>query len=84
MRKTTKKKIAPIIVTALVIFYVAPLLFFVLMAMGVFHAEEGLHILFPLLCWLISGAAVIVGVLKALLQRLDEIDRGEEEEASKY
>ena len=84
MRKTTKKKIAPIVITALVIFYIAPPLVFILMAMGMFHAEGGLAFILPLLCWLLAGGAVIVGVLKALLQRLDEIDGGEEEEASQY
>lgn len=37
-----------------------------------------------LAAYLLIGGAVIVGVIKALLQRLDEIDGGEEEEASRY
>lgn len=85
MRNTTnKKKIAPIVVTVLVILYVAPLMGLVLAAMGLFSGGERVNVMFPLLCWLVVGGAVIVGVVKALLQRLREIDGGEEEEASQY
>ncbi len=84
MRNTTKKKIVPILITVLVVLYIAPLMAFVLAAMGLFHPEEGLAVMFPLLCWLIAGGAVIVGIIRALVQRLDEIDGGEEEEASRY
>jgi len=84
MRKTTKKKIAPIAVTILVILYVAPLMFLVLMEMGLLDGKDGVSVMFPLLCWLIVGGAVIVGVIRALIQRLDEIDGGEEDDASQY
>lgn len=84
MRKTTRKKIAPIVVTALVILYLAPLMVFVLYAMGLLGGGEEVAVMFPLLCWLIAGGAVIAGVLKALGQRLREIDGGEEEDASRY
>ena len=76
MRKTTKKKIAPIVITAAVVLYVGPLVLALLAAMGGLFEEGGF---FPLI-----GGAVVVGVIKALLQRLDEIDGGEEEEASRY
>ena len=84
MRKTTKKKIAPIVMTVLVIAYVGPLMALVLRAMGLPDFRDGVNIMFPLLCWLIAGGAVIVGAVKALRQRLREIDGGEEEDASQY
>ena len=37
-----------------------------------------------MLLYAVLGGAVIIGVIRALLQRLDEIDGGEEEEASRY
>ena len=84
MRKTTKKKIAPVIMTVLVIAYVAPLMGIVLGAMGLFSGGETVNVMFPLLCWLIVGGAVIVGAVKALRERLREIDGGEEEDAKQY
>lgn len=84
MRKTTKKKIAPIVVTVLVIIYVAPLMGIVLGAMGLFSGGETVNVMFPLLCYLVLGGAVIAGVLKALGERLREIDGGEEEDAAQY
>lgn len=84
MQKTTKKKIAPIVVTILVIAYMVPLIVFALYAMGVWRQWDGAAVMLPLLCYLIIGGAVIVGVILALRQRLQEIDGGEEEDASKY
>lgn len=84
MRKTTKKKIAPVIVAVLVILYIAPLMSLILRAMGMLDGRDGAAVLFPMLCWLIVGGAVIVGVLRALGQRLREIDEGEEEDAEQY
>ncbi len=84
MQKTTKKKIVPIVVTVLVIAYVAPLMVIVLGAMGLWSNGETVAVMFPLLCWLVMGAAVIAGTVKALGQRLKEIDGGEEEDASQY
>ena len=49
---------------------------------GIARADFLLTVL--LLAYALLGGAVIVGVIKALLQRLDEIDGGEEEEASRY
>lgn len=83
MRKTTKKKIAPIIITAAVVLYVGPLVLLVLSAAGAMGPEAGAA--FPVVVlYAVLGGAVIVGVIRALLQRLDEIDRGEEEDASQY
>lgn len=84
MRKTTKKMIAPIVITAAVVLYVGPLVLALLAAMGGLFEEGGFFPLIFLAAYLLIGGAVIVGVIKALLQRLDEIDGGEEEEASRY
>ncbi|WP_298018147.1 hypothetical protein [uncultured Dysosmobacter sp.] len=84
MRKTTKKKIAPIVMTVLVLLYIVPLIVMVLGLMGLLGRDEGVAVMFPLLCWLIVGGAVVIGILKALRQRLREIDGGEEDEAAKY
>lgn len=83
MRKTTKKKIAPIAVTVAVVLYMLPVVALAAMAMaGVLR--EGLAALPFLLLYLLLGGAVIFGVVGALFQRLREIDGGEEEEASRY
>jgi len=84
MRKTTKKKIAPIVLAVLVILFITPWIILVLRLMGLLDGKAGVAVMFPLLCWLIVGGAVIVGVIRALLQRLGEIDGGEEDEASRY
>lgn len=83
MRKTTKKKIAPIVITVAVVLYMIPLVVLTLMAAAGLGRGELAALPFVLLYALIGGA-VIVGIIKALLQRLDEIDGGEEEEASQY
>lgn len=80
MRKTTKKKIAPIIITAAVVLYMIPLVLMVLSVLG----EANAAALPIMLLYAVLGGAVIVGIIRALLQRLDEIDGGEEEEASRY
>lgn len=85
MRKTTKKKIAPVAVTAAVVLYVGPLVLAVLAALGgLFREESPGYVLAFLGAYAVLGGAVIFGVIRALLQRLDEIDGGEEEEASRY
>ena len=56
MRKTTRKKIAPIVITVLVIAYIAPLMAIVLGTMGLWSGGESVNVMFPLLCWLIVGA----------------------------
>jgi len=84
MRKTTRKKITPIVLAVLAILFVVPWIILLLKLMGLLDGEGGMVVMFPLLCWLIVLSAVIVGVIRALLQRLDEIDGGEEDEASRY
>lgn len=83
MRKTTKKKIAPIIVTAAVVLYMIPVVLLALSALGD-AAQGSFGAALILLLYLFVGGAVIGGIMKALLQRLNEIDGGEEEEASQY
>ena len=86
MRKTTKKKIAPIVITAAVVLYVGPMVLALLTGMGGLFRGDG-PVLFPLAfltAYLLIGGAVIIGVIRALLQRLDESDGGEEDEASQY
>lgn len=83
MRNTTKKKIAPIVVTLAVLLYVIPLVAAVLaVAWGLVQISFAASAF--LLLYAVLGGAVIVGVIRALLQRLDEIDGGEEDEASQY
>ena len=84
MRKTTRKKIAPIVITVLVIAYIAPLMAIVLGTMGLWSGGKTVNVMFPLLCWLIVGGAVIVGIVVVLRQRLREIDGGEEDDAKQY
>ena len=50
MRKTTRKKIAPIVITVLVIAYIAPLMAIVLGTMGLWSGGESVNVMFPLLC----------------------------------
>ncbi len=82
MRNTTKKKIAPIVITAAVVAYMAPLVLAVLSALG--PSGPGSLAVPLLLAYAVLGGGVIVGIIRALLQRLAEIDGGEEEEASQY
>ncbi len=84
MRKTTKKKIAPVIITAGVLLYMVPLIGISLLAMGGLAGEGESGVTLILLTYAVLGGAVAIGIVKALLQRLDEIDSGEEEEASQY
>lgn len=80
MRKTTRKKIAPVIITVAVVLYMIPLVLMVLSVLG----EANAAALPIMLLYAVLGGAVIIGVIRALLQRLDEIDGGEEEDASQY
>ncbi len=84
MQKNTKKKIAPIVVAVIVILYVGPLVGVGLYAIGVAGAEGVKEVIPFLLAYALIGGAVIVGILRAMTQRLKEINGGEEDEASKY
>ena len=70
MRKTTRKKIAPVIITVAVVLYMIPLVLMVLSVLG----EANAAALPIMLLYAVLGGAVIIGVIRALLQRLDEID----------
>lgn len=83
MRETTKKKIAPMVITAIVVLVMAPWAVLTLGALAMVVRADLLAAL-ALLPFGVLGGAVAVGIVKALLQRLDEIDGGEEEEASRY
>lgn len=80
-----KKKIAPIVVTVLVVLYMVPVIAVAVLSMaGLLEIGGGpMPVLFVLL-YVVVGAAVIGGVLLAMRQRLREIDGGEEEDASQY
>lgn len=83
MRETTKKKIAPMVITAIVVLVTAPWAVLALIAAGmVVQASPSAAL--ALLPFGVLAGAVAVGVVKALLQRLDEIDGGEEEKAGRY
>ena len=80
-----RKKIAPIIITVLVVLYMVFLVPFVLMAAGILTVFGHAPLAVPvLLIYAFVGLAVIIGIVLALRQRLHEIDGGEEDEASKY
>lgn len=85
MKNNAKKKIAPIIVTVVVVLYVLPLVAMTAWAAGLIGAEPGGMAAAPfLLLYAAVGGAVIVGVVAALFQRLREIDGGEEDDAKQY
>ena len=86
MQKTTRngKKIAPVVIAVLVLLYILPLIAFILTALRELGGGGGMVVVLFLLLYLFLGGAVIGGVIKALLERLREIDGGEEEDASQY
>ena len=85
MKNNTKKKIAPIVITVVVVLYTLPLVAMVAWAAGLAGAEPGGMAAVPfLLLYAFIGGAVIVGVLYAMGQRLREIDGGEEDDAKQY
>ena len=88
MQKTTdnrgRKKIAPSVVTVLILLYIVPVLIGIIRAFGFWGQQGETGLLVFLLLYLFFGGAVVGGVLKALAERLREIDGGEEEDASQY
>ena len=84
MEKRNRKKIAPIVIAALVVLYAGPLVAMVAYAAGLLGAQGGWGVLPVLLLYAGAGGAVIVGILYAAAQRIKEIDGGEEDEARKY
>ena len=78
-----KKKRAAVLVTVLIVTFLA--LYFgapatVLLGLGP-DARPLLLMIFPMA---LVGAAVAIGIVTVLFQRLREIDKGEEDEAKKY
>ena len=70
MNKRSKKKIAPIVVAALVVVYLLPIVGGLAAAAGLLGATEGWAAVPFLLTYILVGGAVIVGVLYAMGQRL--------------
>lgn len=84
MQNNTKKKIAPVVVTILVLLYIGPLVILTLVSIIGLAGEDAGGMSLFILFYALIGGAVMVGILKALFQRLREIDGGEEEDAKKY
>ncbi len=79
MDNKSKKKIAPIIITiGIVIFSLAYISFFVLLAIS---APETLIVS---VIAIVVYLGVCIGVIAALRERIKEINGGEEDEALKY
>ena len=88
MRKTTDDlhqsgRLAPVLaavgVTAVVFVFVGTLLWAFLAAGGADTFVIGIIAIYVL-----AGVAVVAGVIAAMVQRLREIDKGEEEDAKRY
>lgn len=77
-----KKYIAPVIVTILVVAFMAGLIAFVGWALSTDMPPK--PVLLYLCVYLLFGLGVIGGVIYALRQRIQEIQGGEEDEARKY
>lgn len=85
MGNNMKKKIAPIAITVVVVLYTLPMVAVVAAWAGLVGTEPvGMAVVPFLLLYALVGGAVIVGVVAALLQRLREIDGGEEDDAKQY
>ncbi len=85
--RPNRKKVAPIVITIVVVLYILSLLAILTKIISFSRQQlaEDAGPLLPILgIYAILGIVVIFGVIKAMLQRMKEIDRGEEEEASKY
>jgi uncharacterized membrane protein YeaQ/YmgE (transglycosylase-associated protein family) len=80
-----RKKRGSIISAAVVAGYMLALVALVAWSMGLVGAETDTGFAtFSVLLYAVIGGAVVIGVLKALRERLREIDGGEEDEAKKY
>lgn len=80
MRSNTKKKIAPVLVTAAVVLLLAGVLLWMVFPM--IRLTWGATAF--LAVYALAVIAIIAGVVAALGQRLREIEGGEEEDAKKY
>lgn len=83
MRKTTDKKIAPILCALAVVLLLVGYIALLVTALRGDDAGLPLAVVIGIL-YGVPILAVIFGVIAALRQRLREIDGGEEDEAKKY
>ena len=80
-----KKRIGSITAALFVLFYVLPLVIgSVFAAVAFIRDGECLAAILFLLIYGVLGGAVVVGVVLALRQRLQEIKGGEEDDAAQY
>ena len=87
MRENTdrrRKKRGAVIVAAIFAVCLIPIVFLLLVLTGVVVVEGGWLAAPFLFIYALIPAAVIIGVIRAAVQRSREIDSGEEEEAKKY
>ncbi len=81
--KTSSKKLVPILIAVGVITAVMAVIGTFLFTAAMVWMESAFLTIF-FIVYALLYAAIIVGVIAALSQRLREIDNGEEDEASKY
>ena len=80
-----KKRIGSIMAALFVLFYVLPLVIgSVFAAVAFIRDGECLAAILFLLIYGVMGGAVLIGVMLALRQRLQEIEGGEEDDAAQY
>ena len=80
-----RKRIGSIIAAVFVLFYVLPLVIgSVFAAVAFIRGGECFAAILFLLIYGVLGGAVVIGVLLALRQRLQEIEGGEEDDAAQY
>ena len=83
MSKAAWKKVAPLLCAAVVVVFLGLFLGALLLPLLDVGSGDGGAVVILILYALVL-LAVIVGVVIALIQRLREIERGEEEDARKY
>ena len=80
-----KKRIGSIMAALFVLFYVLPLVIgSVFAAVAFIRGGECFAAILFLLIYGVMGGAVLIGVMLALRQRLQEIEGGEEDDAAQY
>ena len=80
-----RKRIGSIIAAVFVLFYVLPLVIGSIFAAVAFIRDgECFAAVLFLLIYGVMGGAVLIGVVLALRQRLQEIEGGEEDDAAQY
>ncbi len=80
-----KKRIGSIAAALFVLFYILPLVVgSVFAAVEFLRDGEAFAVVLFLLIYGVMGGAVLIGVVLALRQRLQEIEGGEEDDAAQY